>query len=58
MDPMNLSNPYMRFLFWVVATAAAIRLVFELIAPVAVWLLLALIGFAVLRLVAWYRGRW
>lgn len=58
MDLMNLNNPYMRFLFWIVATAAAIRLTFELIAPVAVWLLLALIVFVIVRFVAWYRGRW
>lgn len=42
----------------VVAVAAGIRLVFELLAPVWPYLLAALIVFTIFRLVRWYRGRW
>ncbi len=48
----------MRMLAVVVMVAAGIRLVYELLAPVAPYLLAALILFAVVRLVGWYRGRW
>jgi hypothetical protein len=55
---LNLNNPYMRFLFVIVATAAAIRLLFELLAPVALYLLGGLIVCALVRLVGRYRRRW
>ena len=55
---MNPSNPWLRFFAGIVAVAVAIRLTFELLAPVAPYLLAALIVFAVVRLVSWYRGRW
>jgi hypothetical protein len=42
----------------IVLVAAGIRLVYELLAPVAPYLLAALIVFTVVRLVSWYRGRW
>jgi hypothetical protein len=41
-----------------VAVAAAIRLTYELLEPVGLYLLAVLIVFAVIRLVSWYRGRW
>jgi hypothetical protein len=42
----------------IVMVAAGIRLVYELLEPVAPYLLVALIVFSVVRLVSWYRGRW
>ncbi len=42
----------------IVLVAAGIRLVYELLAPVVLYLLAALIVFAVVRFVSWYRGRW
>jgi hypothetical protein len=42
----------------IVAIAAGIRLIFELLAPVMPYLLVGLIVFTVFRLVSWYRGRW
>lgn len=57
--PLKLSeNPVVRMLAVIVLVAAGIRLVFELLAPVAPYLLAVLIVFAVVRLVSWYRGRW
>ena len=38
--------------------AAGIRIVFELLEPVAPYLLVGLAVFALVRLVGWYRGRW
>jgi hypothetical protein len=55
---MNLNDPVIRFLAWIVAVAVAIRVIFELLAPVALYLLAALIVFAIGWLVSWYRGRW
>ena len=54
---MNLNDPYLRVLARIVAVAAAIRLVFVLIAPVALYLLIAVIAIAVTRFVCWYRDR-
>lgn len=48
----------MRVLTVIVMVAVGIRLVFWLLAPVWPYLLGALLVFAVLRLAAWYRGRW
>jgi hypothetical protein len=42
----------------IVMVAAGIRLIYWLLAPVAPYLLAALIVFTVFRLVSWYRGRW
>jgi hypothetical protein len=42
----------------IVLVAVGIRLVFWLLAPVAPYLLAALIVFTAARLVRWYRGRW
>jgi hypothetical protein len=42
----------------IVMVAAGIRLIYWLLVPVAPYLLAALIVFAVIRLVSWYRGRW
>jgi hypothetical protein len=42
----------------IVLVAAGIRLIFWLIAPVAPYLLAAVIVSTVLRLLRWYRGRW
>jgi hypothetical protein len=42
----------------IVAVAAGIRLVYELLAPVWPYLLVGLIAFAIVRLVGWYRNRW
>lgn len=42
----------------VVMFAAGIRLVFELLAPVALYLLGGLVVCAVVRGISWYRGRW
>ena len=51
-------NPVVRMLAVLVAIAAGIRLIFWLLAPVWPYLMAALIAFAVIRLVSWYRGRW
>jgi hypothetical protein len=42
----------------VVMVAVGIRLTYELLKPVAPYLLAALIVFTIVRLVGWYRGRW
>jgi hypothetical protein len=42
----------------IVAVAAGIRLVFQLLEPVWPFLLAAVIVFAAVRLRNWYRGRW
>lgn len=42
----------------IVMVAAGIRLIYELLAPVAPYLLAALVVFTAGRLVSWYRGRW
>lgn len=42
----------------IVLVAAGIRLIYWLLVPVAPYLVAALIVFAVVRLVGWYRGRW
>jgi len=42
----------------IVLVAAGIRLVFWLLAPVWPYILTALIVFAAVRVVAWYRQRW
>jgi hypothetical protein len=51
-------SPLIRMLAVLVAVAAGIRLVFELLEPVWPYLLVGLIVFAVVRLASWYRGRW
>jgi hypothetical protein len=55
---VNLNDPVIRFLAWIVAIAVAIRVIFELIAPVLPYLVVGLIVFTVVRVVNWYRGRW
>ena len=42
----------------VVAVAAGIRLIYELLEPVMLYLPVGLIVFALLRLASWWRGRW
>lgn len=56
--PVNLNNPYMRLLTWMVAIAVAIRVTFELIGPVLPYLICGIVLVAIARLVNWYRGRW
>jgi hypothetical protein len=36
----------------------AVRLIFELIAPVLPYLVVLVFLLAIVRLVSWYRGRW
>lgn len=55
---MNLDNPFIRALAYVVAVAAALRLAWLLIDPVLPILALALVALAIYRALAWYRGRW
>lgn len=55
---MNLHDPVIRFLAWIVAIAVAIRAVFELLAPIAPYLIAGLIVLGAIRLFTWYRGRW
>lgn len=56
---LNLeNNPFVRMLAVMVMIAAGIRIIFELLAPVAPYLLAALVVFTVIRLVSWHRGRW
>ncbi len=56
---MKLSeNPLIRVLAVIIAIAAGIRLVFELLEPVWPYLLVALIVFAAVRAVRWWRERW
>jgi hypothetical protein len=47
-----------RMLAVMVAVAVGIRLIFELLAPVWPYLMVALIVFAVVRIISWYCGRW
>lgn len=56
---VNLGDtPSVRALAVMVALAAGIRLVFWLLAPVWPYLLAVLVAFVVLRMAAWWRGRW
>jgi hypothetical protein len=56
--PLNLNNPYMRFLAGIVAAVVAIRLVVELLRPVLPVLAVATVVFGVVRVVGWWRRRW
>ena len=55
---MNTNNPFVRVLIGIVAIAAALRLTWLLIEPVLPALAVAVVAFAVIRVVSWYRGRW
>jgi hypothetical protein len=55
---VNLNDPVIRFLSWVVAIAVAIRITFELICPVMPYLAAFALIVVIVRLVSWYRGRW
>ena len=55
---MPLNNPLVRVMAAILAVAVGIRLVYELLAPVAPYLFAALVLFMLARLVRWYRGRW
>jgi hypothetical protein len=55
---VNLSNPYMKFLAMVVATAVAIRLAWLLIQPELPELAVAGVAAASWRLWRWHRDRW
>ncbi len=56
---MNSENPIVRLLVGVVAIAAALRLTWWLVQPVLPALAVALVAFAVIRVVAWCRhDRW
>ena len=52
------NNPVIRVLAVVVAIAASVRLIFELLEPVWPFLLVALIALGLLRAMRWWRGRW
>lgn len=58
MTQVNLSDPVIRFLTWIVAIAVAIHVIFELIAPVLPYLAVLIVLVAIARLIGWYRGRW
>ncbi len=55
---MNPSNPWLRFVFGIVAVAVAIRLTVELLRPVLPLLAVATVALGALRVVGWWRGRW
>lgn len=56
---MNTQNPIVRMLVGIVAIAAALRLTWWLIQPVLPALAVALVAFAVIRVVGWYHhDRW
>ncbi len=56
---MNTENPIVRLLVGLVAIAAALRLIWWLIQPVLPALAVAVVAFAVIRIVSWYRDdRW
>ncbi len=56
---MNTSSPWVRFLAAVVGTAVALRLVVDLLAPIAGDLLVALALAGVVLVVRWWRNnRW
>jgi len=52
------SDPWFRFLFWIVATAVAIRVTWALVKPVLPALAVLAVLVVVVRLIVWYRGRW
>lgn len=57
--PLKLSeNPVVRMLTVIVVVAAGIRVIYELLLPVAPYLLACLVVFTVIRVARWYRGRW
>jgi hypothetical protein len=56
---MNLDNPLVRMVAYVVAIAAALRLAWLLIEPVLPALAVALLALAIVRVVSWHRrDRW
>lgn len=42
----------------IVLVAAGIRVIYELLLPVAPYLLACLVVFTVIRVARWYHGRW
>lgn len=48
----------MRMLAVIVLVAAGIRAIYELLLPVAPYLLAFLVIFTVIRVARWYHGRW
>lgn len=55
---MNPNNPYIRILAGFVAIAVAIRVIFDLLAPVFPYLLAAIVVFGVVQIARWWRDRW
>ncbi len=52
------TDPWFRFLFWIVATAVAIRVSWLLVRPVLPALAVLVVLVVIARLIVWYRGRW
>ena len=52
---MNPHNPYIRILAGFIAIAVAIRVIFELLAPVFPYLIGAIVIFGVVQSVRWWR---
>ena len=55
---MTPSDPWLRFLFWIVATAVAIHVAWALVQPALPALAVLVVLVVVVRLIVWYRGRW
>ena len=51
-------NAVVRALMVIVTVAVGIRVIFWLVAPVFPFLLAGLVIFTVVRIIAWWRGRW
>lgn len=55
---MNPQNPIIRVLVGLVAAAVAIRVIFDLLAPVFPYLLAAIVLFDLVQIARWWRDRW
>lgn len=51
-------NPVVQVLAAIIAVVVGIRIIFWLLRPIWPYLLIAVVGFAVFRLVHWHRNRW
>jgi hypothetical protein len=54
---VNEHNPLVRMLAAMLLVAVSIRLIYELLKPVASYLLAATLAVGVFRLIAWYQNR-
>jgi len=52
------TDPWLRFLFGIVATSVAIHVAWALVQPALPALAVLIVLAVLVRLIVWYRGRW